>query len=224
LNCLFPLTKLKPSMPLLPLQPIGSANFYMSGDVTIQEGAAIAPGAILQADSGSRIIIRSGACIGMGVVLHAHHGTIEVGAGATLGAAVLAIGNVKIGAHTCVGASTTIWNRDIAADAVVPPGSLVTDSGKQVIIADESPPPLPESQETPPESVAPPPPVDPTLTEEAIAFGAGHCPIAPPVPPPVPESPTANPGIPIYGQVSLNQLLITLFPHKQSSPPPEQSG
>jgi len=217
-------------MPLLPLQPIGSANFYMSGDVTIQEGAAIAPGAILQADSGSRIIIRSGACIGMGVVLHAHHGTIEVGAGATLGAAVLAIGNVKIGAHTCVGASTTIWNRDIAADAVVPPGSLVTDSGRQVIIADESPPPLPESQETPPESVAPtpapsatvvpPPPVDPTLTEEAIAFGAGSRPIAPPVP----ESPTANPGVPIYGQVSLNQLLITLFPHKQPSPPPEQSG
>lgn len=210
-------------MPLLPLQPIGSANFYMSGDVTIQEGAAIAPGAILQADSGSRIIIRSGACIGMGVVLHAHHGTIEVGAGATLGAAVLAIGNVKIGAHTCVGASSTIWNRDIAADAVVPPGSLVTDSGKQVIIADESPPPLPESQETPPESVppkpapsapvVPPPTVAPTnVPEEAIS------------PPPIPELPTANPGVPIYGQVSLNQLLITLFPHKQSSAPPEQSG
>jgi hypothetical protein len=61
----------------------------------------------------------------------------------------------------------------------------------------------------------PPPPVAPTLTEEASA---------PPVPPPVPESPTANPGVPIYGQVSLNQLLITLFPHKQPSPPPEQSG
>jgi len=210
-------------MPLLPLQPIGSANFYMSGDVTIQEGAAIAPGAILQADSGSRIIIRSGACIGMGVVLHAHHGTIEVGAGATLGAAVLAIGNVKIGAHTCVGASTTIWNRDIAADAVVPPGSLVTDSGRQVIIADESPPPESVAPTPAPSApVVPPPTVAPTtVPEEAIAFGAGLRPIAPP---PVPESPTANPGVPIYGQVSLNQLLITLFPHKQPSQPPEQSG
>ena len=72
-------------MYLSPLQLSSNSQIFLSGDVVVNEGAAIAPGAILQADPGSRLSIAAGACIGMGVILHAREGTLEIAAGAILG-------------------------------------------------------------------------------------------------------------------------------------------
>ena len=115
-----------------PLQPISDFHSYASGDVTIDPSAAIAPGVLLQADPDSRIAIAAGACIGMGSVLHAHKGTLIVETGATLGAGVLIVGAVKIGANACVGSVTTILNRDVERGKVIPPGSLLGDESRQL--------------------------------------------------------------------------------------------
>ncbi|MBD0343074.1 MAG: carbon dioxide concentrating mechanism protein, partial [Microcoleus sp. Co-bin12] len=84
-------------MYLSPLQLSSNSQILMSGDVVVNEGAAIAPGAILQAEPGSRISIAAGACIGLGVILHAREGTLEIGAGVILGAGVLVVGAGTIG-------------------------------------------------------------------------------------------------------------------------------
>ncbi|MBE9094579.1 carbon dioxide concentrating mechanism protein, partial [Tychonema sp. LEGE 07203] len=57
-------------MYLSPLQLSSNSQILMSGDVVVNESAAIAPGVILQADPDSKISIAAGACIGMGVILH----------------------------------------------------------------------------------------------------------------------------------------------------------
>ncbi|MBE9186002.1 carbon dioxide concentrating mechanism protein, partial [Microcoleus sp. LEGE 07076] len=72
-------------MYLSPLQLSSNFQILMSGDVVVNESAAIAPGVILQADPGSRISIAAGACIGMGAILHAREGDLDIGAGAILG-------------------------------------------------------------------------------------------------------------------------------------------
>lgn len=115
-----------------PLQPISDFHSYASGDVTIDPSAAIAPGVLLQADPDSRIAIAAGACIGMGSVLHANQGTLIVETGATLGAGVLIVGAVKIGANACVGSVTTILNRDVERGNVIPPGSLLGDESRRL--------------------------------------------------------------------------------------------
>ena len=184
----------------------------MSGDVTIGDGAAIAPGVILQANPGSRIIIAAGACIGMGVVLHAHEGTLEIGAGATLGAVVLVIGKGKIGANACIGSATTVWNSNVEPGKVVAPGSLIGDTSRQVAAAEEEPQiegknPIPDRDL---EDLPDPNPQSPDPS---------------PADPPTPSAAPAieNIGLPIYGQVHLSQLLVTLFPHHQSFKPTTQN-
>lgn len=117
----------------LPTLPWSSnSHVYAEGDVSIDASAAIAPGVILRADPDSKIVIASGVCIGMGSVLHAHGGTLEVEAGANLGAGVLIIGKGKIGTHACIGAITTIWNSSIEPWQVVPAASVVGDKGRQI--------------------------------------------------------------------------------------------
>jgi carbon dioxide concentrating mechanism protein CcmN len=117
----------------LPTLPWSSnSHVYAEGDVSIDASAAIAPGVILRADPDSKIVIASGVCIGMGSVLHAHGGTLEVEAGANLGAGVLIIGKGKIGAHACIGAITTVWNSSIEPWQVVPAASVIGDKGRQI--------------------------------------------------------------------------------------------
>lgn len=118
-------------MPLPPLHTV-SNQIYTNGNVTIQEGAVIAPGVILRADADSRILIAAGACIGMGAILHAHQGTIEVQAGAILGSGVLVVGKGTIGTNACVGATTTIYNSNINSEQVVAAGSLCGEMGRKV--------------------------------------------------------------------------------------------
>lgn len=109
------------------LQAINTSEIYISGDVTIDSTAVIAPGVILQAAPGSKIIIRAGACIGLGAILKAYGGKIEVKENAILGAGVLVIGESKINAQVCVGNSTTIYNTSLESMTIVPAGSVLGD-------------------------------------------------------------------------------------------------
>ncbi|MBN3927096.1 transferase [Nostoc sp. NMS4] len=118
------------SVPLLRL----SNNFdtYISGEVTIHPSAVLAPGVILQAAINSKIVIGAGVCIGMGAILQVHEGTLEVEAGANLGAGFLMIGKGKIGANACIGSATTVFNCSVEPGQVVPPGSILGDTSRQI--------------------------------------------------------------------------------------------
>src|SRR4028119_2313315 len=117
-------------LPILPLNT--HLHVYVEGDVSIDASAAIAQGVILRADQDSKIIIAAGVCIGMGSILHAYQGTLEVEAGANLGAGVLVVGKGKIGQNACIGTITTIWNDSIEPWQVVPAGSVIGDRGRQI--------------------------------------------------------------------------------------------
>ncbi|HEY9610211.1 hypothetical protein [Allocoleopsis sp.] len=100
--------------------------------MSIDPSAAIAPGVILRAAPDSKIVIAAGVCIGMGSLLHAHGGTLEVEAGANLGAGVLIVGKGKIGSNACIGSVTTVLNSSIAPWQVVPAASVVGEKGRQI--------------------------------------------------------------------------------------------
>lgn len=211
-------------MPLL--RSVELSQYYVSGDVTVDKSAAIAPGAILHADPGSRIIVAAGACIGMGAILHARDGTLAVEVGAILGAGVLIVGKAKIGANACVGATTTILDSDVAAQQVVSPGSLVGDSSRQVaqtpseeaptgdlaadVWAEETQPPTSESTE-PAGATDPPeePPSDLAPDENGIQRS--------------PESPASFQTV-AHSQRHLNRLMLTLFPSRQYFKSAGQNG
>jgi carbon dioxide concentrating mechanism protein CcmN len=180
------------------MQRISTSHFYISGDVTIQEGAAIAPGVLLQADPNSRVIIKTGACIGFGAILHAHQGTVEVGEGANVGAEVLLVGSVKIGAHACIGAATTILNSTIELGRVVPPNSLIGDSSR------------PQSELQVTDTVECPVPEPATVTPDVISAAL----TAPEAVASAPETINTS-GVNVYGQVYVNQMLLKMFPHNQ---------
>ena len=173
------------SLPTLQLRSISTEHYYASGDVTIQSGAAIAPGVLLQADSDSCIVIKAGACIGIGSILHARQGKVEVGEGANVGAEVLLIGQVEIGANACVGSASTILNSTIVPGQVVPPGSLIGDNSSPA-----------------PELLA-------TDTVILPSVEASPAPIAVELAAP----PAAPISVSVYGQVYVNKMLGKMFPN-----------
>lgn len=116
---------------------INNAQVYVSGDVSIDESAAIAPGVILQADSNSRILISRGVCIGLGTILHAREGILEIEPGVVLGAGVLIVGQGKVGLNACIGSGTTVLNSSIAPFQVLPAGSLIGDTSRPVSTDDQ---------------------------------------------------------------------------------------
>jgi len=198
------------------LHPISNSHFYVSGNVTIDPNAAIAPGVLLQADPDSQIIIAAGACIGMGSILHANQGIVEVEAGVIIGTGVLIVGKGKIGANACIGSMTTIWNSSIERGGVVAPGSLIGDTSRQ-LSANQTPEATEiktsevssnqqahsDSQLAKPEAATPPVTAN-TFVEQ--------------------QTPEAVEGSPTqaYGQASLNRLLSTLLPHRQALNRPHQ--
>lgn len=103
----------------------GHTEVYVSGEVTIDETAAIASGVILQATAQGRIVIKAGACIGMGTILTANEGTIEIGEGVILGAGVLIVGSGKISDRACIGAASTLISTSVEEMQLVSPGSLL---------------------------------------------------------------------------------------------------
>jgi len=204
-------------MYLPPLHPVNNSHFYMSGNVTIHPSAAIAPGVLLQADPESGIIIAAGACIGMGAVLHAHQGILEVEEGTNIGAGVLIVGKGKIGTNACIGAMTTIWNSSIGRGEIVPPGSLVGDTGRQVDQAQRI-----EATTTPASESSSNQQVAANQLSQATTKSAA---------PKLPLNHQASDALEgsttqVYGQANLNQLLAKLLPHRQalnSTPQDDQS-
>lgn len=213
-------------LPRLPL--ISNFHVYVEGDVSIDPSAAIAAGVILRAAFDSKIIIAAGVCIGMGSILHSHQGTLEVEAGANLGAGVLVVGKGKIGANACIGATTTIWNSSIESGQVVAAGSVVGDRGRQ--ITDVSLTSTSTTSSDPPETSAVSTnttskeslngQLSPTSAAQSSSTANEDSPTEAKV-----EEPNLETGTSVYGQGNLNRLLKTLFPYTTPSlNPPPQDG
>jgi carbon dioxide concentrating mechanism protein CcmN len=190
-------------MYLPPPHPIGDFRICVIGDVQIHANAVIAPGVLLCADSDAQILIGAGVCVGLGTVLHACQGTLEVGEGANLGTGVLFVGKGKIGNHACIGSSTTLLNVDIAAGAVISPGSLIGDHSRQASDL-KTEPAAPDQENLPP-----------TASPEALPIEA-H-----PVPTPPDSSPAPKPSSQVYGKGYLNQMMGKIFPKNEISAPIE---
>lgn len=174
---------------------ISDAHFYISGQVTIHPSAVIAPGAMLQADPGSELVVSAGVCIGVGCVLHAYQGRLEVEAGATLGSGVLIVGQGKIGTNACIGSTTTIINSSVLPQQMIPPGSLIGDGSRQVIeVEASSGVEPPASQATPPSSPSgsPQPSASPTSAE------SGEVRV-------------------VYGRAYMERMMLTMFPHRRAT-------
>ena len=226
-------------LPTLPWS--NNSHVYAEGDVSIDASAAIAPGVILRADPDSKIIIAAGVCIGMGALLHAHGGTLEVEAGANLGAGVLVVGKGTIGANACIGAVTTVWNTSIEPWQVVPAASVMGDKGRQITEASSlstNTPPLKASD--PPDSSAQAKTGEddyPTIKESLNGQAPSHSsavssdkdrrsslshedsPTVPQV-----EQSASSADKPVYGQGSLDRILKTLFPYNPSLNRPPEDG
>ncbi|MBD2343739.1 transferase [Anabaena subtropica] len=238
-------------MSVPPLRLHNNLESYISGEVTIHPSAVIAPGVILQAAANSKIIIGAGVCIGMGSILQVNEGSIEVEAGASLGAGFLMVGQGKIGMNACVGAATTLFNCSIAPGLVVPPGSIVGDTTRQIDTTE-----MPESStnhNTPTNTQQPKENETKVITSTTLSASAfvefkqhSVSETAPPAPPEnqsatveqnttngtepnvTPISPEDSEsgesatessntfGTQIYGQGSIQRLLVTLFPHRQA--------
>ncbi len=187
-------------MRLSAIRPITHSEVYIFGNVTIDEGAAIAPGVILQAALGSSIVIKAGACVGMGTIITANGGTIEIQAGVILGAGVLIVGKGRIGANACIGSATTIFNSSIEPSTVILAGSLIGDPSQEIMATLEPEPPTQEKVQ------------DPWIETSWE--------VAPEAPNHTVTSTTPNQPeqikTPVVGQVYINQLLVTLFPDRQS--------
>ena len=211
-------------MYLSPLQLSSNSQIYVSGDVVVDEGAAIAPGVILQADPDSRISIAPGACIGMGVILHARQGTLAIEAGAILGAGVLVVGAGTIGANACIGAGTTLINPCIDKMQFLPAGSLIGDTSRQVTLEAEPASNIPQPESS--ELSDPWSPNEPeTVSEPPVAAAQERS----AEPEPTPEERSSEPEIAnvptiLYGQAHINQLLGTLFPHRQAFNRSQENG
>ncbi|QNP30186.1 transferase [Cylindrospermopsis curvispora] len=223
------------SVPLLRLSD--KFDPYISGEVNIDPSAVIAPGVILQAALNSKIIIGPGVCIGMGSILQVSHGILEIEMGASLGAGFLMVGEGKIGANACIGSGTTVFNYSVAAQQVIPAGSILGDSSRQANSqeSEESVDRGHTSSQSGEQVVS-----KTQFTATFVNFKTQSTSVPPPSPTPKSQSPpetesstesqetsdgkphSRDPtephplGTQIYGQGSINRLLSTLFPHRQS--------
>ena len=237
-------------MSLSPMHLTCNFNSYISGEVTIDPSAAIAPGVILQADPNSQIIIAAGVCIAMGAVLHARDGILEIEAGATIGAGVLLVGRGKIGANACIGSATTILNCSVEPEQVIAPNYLLGDTSRKAdstaakqtttlaATAAEVTQPLsgagPDEQiQTQVQSANNHGSLADSTADETTTLAAVAA-VTQPLSEASPddqiqtqaESANNNGAKVVYGKAALNQLMSTLFPHRQAlnQPPPEGSA
>lgn len=173
---------------------ISDDHLYISGNVSLDASAAIAPNVMLQADPGCQLIIAAGVSIGSGCVLHAHSGTLEIDAGATLGSGVLILGSSKIGSNACIGSRATLINSSIEPEYTVPPGAIIGDRSRQD--ASTQPQNSTQSQNGATPSVAAKIPSTPTQTNGAA---------------PVEQNGKAKQ---VHGQVYLERMMVMMFPHQ----------
>jgi carbon dioxide concentrating mechanism protein CcmN len=207
---------------LPPPQPTLNKDIRISGDVEIHPTASLASGVILQAAPNHKIVVGADACIGMGAIINAAQGSIEIGSGAILGAGVLIIGASKIGSNCCVGTSTTIFQSDVAAMLVVEPGSIIGDGSRQVEKNSYEQPATQSSKngknvdrvtvksESKSDNVDKP--------QHQTTQNPDYIPDSPSVT--QAETSTSIPldrqKKPVVGQLYINELLITLFPHNKT--------
>ena len=212
-------------MYLPPPQPILNKDIRVSGDVEIHPTASLAPGVILQAAPNGRIVIGADVCIGMGAIINACESTIEIGDGAILGSGVLIVGKCQIGNNSCIGTSTTIFQGNVPAMATIKPGSIVGDTSRQVKLDNSDRVGSPtasrtetksakshlngNSASTSPTENAPQPDVTQNGHRER---NSAEIPLETTV-----ESSVQNSKTPVVGQLYINELLVTLFPHKKTS-------
>ncbi|MFM5979271.1 MAG: transferase [Sphaerospermopsis kisseleviana] len=202
------------SVPLLRLG--NSFDSLMSGDVNIHETAVIAPGVILQAAANSKIIIGPGVCIGMGSILQVNEGILEIEVGANLGAGFLMVGQGKIGANACIGAATTVFNCSVAPEQVVPAGSILGDSSRQ-IDENQNQPTVETSSDT---TVTNPPEAEPENPEEKVVTSTQFSAVAfvefkqesTSVPPPSPTPKSQSPPVAATPLVTDSTLTETTLP------------
>jgi carbon dioxide concentrating mechanism protein CcmN len=121
---------------------------HFHGEVHLDPQAVVAPGVCLIANPGSRIQVGAGVCLGMGTILHADGEGIVLETGVIVGAGVLLIGTVRVGAQSCIGSASTVVNTTIAPGQVIAPGSLLGETGRAT------------PAEAVPEPPAPPPPTN----------------------------------------------------------------
>lgn len=217
-----------------PLQPLCNPQSYVSGDVTIDASAVIGPGVLLAAEPNSRIVIAAGVCIGMGTIIHAQEGSLEIESGAVLGAGVLVVGAGKIGANACVGSCTTLFYSSVESKQVIFPGSLIGDKSRSTVDVTTVEVTSQETKETQPKPEPPvtPPPENHDLSVDSEQLEPEKTEVQSQVSEVANESqPTqlevevpTNASVQVYGQLHLNRLLLTLFPHNQSLKPPNQDG
>lgn len=217
-----------------PLQPLCNPQSYVSGDVTIDPSAVIGPGVLLAAEPNSRIVIAAGVCIGMGTIIHAQEGSLEIESGAVLGAGVLVVGAGKIGANACVGSCTTLFYSSVESKQVIFPGSLIGDKSRSTVDVTTVEVTSQETKETQPKPEPPvtPPPENHDLSVDSEQLEPEKTEVQSQVSEVANESqPTqlevevpTNASVQVYGQLHLNRLLLTLFPHNQSLKPPNQDG
>ncbi|QHV01654.1 hypothetical protein [Synechocystis sp. CACIAM 05] len=112
-------------MQLPPVHSVSLSEYFVSGNVIIHETAVIAPGVILEAAPDCQIIVEAGVCIGLGSVITAHAGDVKIQEQAAIAPGCLVIGPVTIGATACLGSRSTIFQQDIDAQVLIPPGSLL---------------------------------------------------------------------------------------------------
>lgn len=239
-------------MSVPPLHLSNNFDSYTSGEVTIHPSAVLAPGVILQAAVNSKMIIGPGVCIGMGSILQVSEGTLEVEAGANLGAGFLMVGKGKIGANACVGSATTVFNCSIEPGTVIPPGSILGDTSRPIEetqqlesstnngseTSHEEQPEAENSLDADEETVMSSTTISATTYwkfKHQSTSSSESSPTSSSQPAPVEEKTKATNSIPqkpkssqpptespnsfgnqIYGQLSINRLLVTLFPHRQS--------
>ncbi|MBL1209928.1 hypothetical protein [Geminocystis sp. GBBB08] len=123
------------SLPIL--QPSSKDTTQIRGDVTIDQSVIIAPGVILNATFGHKIILRQGVCVGMGTIITAYEGDIIIQENTILGSGTLILGNCTIGSQVSLGASVTVYHSNIEAMSVVPAGSIIGDRSRQVNLKKE---------------------------------------------------------------------------------------
>ncbi len=226
-----------------------STNFdsYISGEVFIHPSAVIAPGVILQAATNSKIIIGPGVCIGMGSILQVNTGIIEIEAGVSLGAGFLMVGAGRIGVNACIGSATTVFNCSVKPGQVVAPGSVLGDTTVRAALP--SPTEI-DTKELEPSTTKPASANVETRLIASLQNGTGKDKDKSESQIPSPtnsgkiesnsqehpiteesaltnqdsETSSTDPsifGTQIYGQGSIQKLLSTLFPHRQSFSEPK---
>ena len=215
---------------LPPPQPVLNKDIRISGDVEIHPTASLAPGVILQAAPDCSITIGADVCIGMGVIINACQGTVTIDSGAILGSGVLIIGASQVGSNSCIGTSSTIFQHDVVSMAVIEPGSILGDTSRSVDTDQVQPnnqanqtkfksqqngkasgsdavnvKPAENSSSNAVNNFSPPPPENSTTTPPAQEVAASV----------EPHIQSSKP--PVVGQVYINELLVTLFPHKKDA-------